>query len=84
LCAAYELEQLGHETVVLEAHPSRVGGRVFTRRFADGQYGELGAMRIPQHHDLTRHYVSLFGLSVRTFVQSNPEALLRERPPRED
>ena len=74
LCAAYELEQLGHQTVVLEAHPSRVGGRVFTRRFGDGQYGELGAMRIPQHHELTRHYVSLFGLPVRTFVQSDPEA----------
>jgi monoamine oxidase len=74
LCAAYELEQRGHEVVLLEAHPNRVGGRVYTHRFGDGLYGEFGAMRIPTVHNLTRHYVAQFGLRLRPFVQSNPEA----------
>ncbi len=74
LCAAYELEQRGHEVVLLEASDSHIGGRVRTHYFGDGQYGELGAMRIPAGHQLTRHYVNLFGLSLRPFVQSNPEA----------
>lgn len=73
LCCAYELEQLGHEVVVLEADTRHIGGRVRTARLEDGQYGELGAMRIPAVHDLTRHYIRLFGLTLRKFVQSNPE-----------
>lgn len=73
LCAAYELEQRGHEIVLLEASTSHSGGRVRTVQFGDGQTGELGAMRIPTVHQLTRHYVSQFGLSLRPFVQSNPE-----------
>lgn len=48
LCAAYELERCGHEVVVLEAHPRRVGGRVYRHRFGESLYGELGAMRIPR------------------------------------
>ncbi len=39
LCAAYELEQRGHQVVILEANPGRIGGRVFTHRFGDGLYG---------------------------------------------
>ena len=49
-------------------------GRVRTARFDDRNYGELGAMRIPAVHNLTRHYVKEMGLSLRPFVQSNPEA----------
>ena len=74
LCAAYELEQRGHEVTILEAETSHVGGRARTHRFENGQYGELGAMRIPANHTLTRKYVNQFGLSLRNFVQSNPEA----------
>lgn len=33
LVAAWELERLGHDVVVLEAD-TRIGGRVFTHRFA--------------------------------------------------
>src|SRR5580700_7537447 len=47
LCAAYELEKRGHTVTILEADTTQVGGRVRTMRFPDGQYGELGAMRIP-------------------------------------
>lgn len=31
-------------------------------------------MRIPAGHNLTRHYIAQFGLSLRPFVQSDPEA----------
>ena len=74
LCAAYELEKLGHDITVLEAEPAHLGGRVRTMRFAGGQLGELGAMRIPVNHHLTRQYISNFGLQLRPFVQYNPNA----------
>lgn len=74
LCAAYELEQLGHECLVLEADTRHTGGRARTLRFDRGLYGEAGAMRIPKVHDLTRHYVSEFGLSLRPFISYNPKA----------
>jgi len=74
LCAAYELERRGHRVVVLEAETRHVGGRVRTLRFEDGLYGEAGAMRIPERHELTRHYVKEMGLTLRPFVQSNPKA----------
>src|SRR5688572_2607477 len=50
LCAAYELEQRGHEVVLLEGSDSHVGGRARTHHFGDGSYGEFGAMRIPAGH----------------------------------
>jgi len=74
LCSAYELEQLGYDVVILEASDSYTGGRVRTQQLGDGLYGELGAMRIPANHHLTRHYVNKFGLKLRPFVQSNPDA----------
>ena len=74
LCTAFELEQRGYEVVILEASDSHLGGRVRTHHFGGGQTGELGAMRIPAGHNLTRHYISAFGLSLRPFVQSNPDA----------
>ncbi len=73
LCAAYELEQRGHDVTILEAETQHIGGRARTHRFGDGTYGELGAMRVPANHNLTRHYIQKFGLSLRPFVQSNPE-----------
>lgn len=83
LCAAYELQRGGHRVVLLEADPSHIGGRVRTLRFGDGLYGEAGAMRIPLRHELTRHYVKEFGLSLRKFVHSNPEAYYYVRGRRE-
>ena len=77
LCAAYELQGLGHTVTVLEAqtHP---GGRVRTIRapFAPGLYTEAGAETIPGVHDITQHYARTFGLPLvptavpgtRTFV----------------
>ena len=74
LVSAYELERKGHAVTLLEADPKHLGGRVRTHHFADGRTGELGAMRIPKQHDLTRQYAKDFGLKLRRFVQTNPEA----------
>jgi monoamine oxidase len=74
LCAALELERRGQRVTVLEAETAHVGGRVRTLRFGDGLYGEAGAMRVPRGHALTRRYVAEMGLSLRPFVQANPEA----------
>ena len=74
LCAAYELEQRGHRVTILEADQQHVGGRTRTLRFGDGLYGEAGAMRIPARHETTRRYVREFGLPLRKFVLSNPQA----------
>jgi monoamine oxidase len=79
LVAAYQLEQKGHTVTLLEADASHAGGRVRTHRFADKRYGELGPMRIPKQHDLTRQYVKEFNLSLRRFVQTNPEAYVVAR-----
>ncbi|MGK7874907.1 MAG: FAD-dependent oxidoreductase [Xenococcaceae cyanobacterium] len=74
LCAAYELEKRGHTCVILEAERSHIGGRIRTMRFGEGLYGEAGAMRIPEGHNLTRHYIKELGLDLRPFVMGNPEA----------
>jgi monoamine oxidase len=74
LCAAYELEKRGHRVTLLEADQRHVGGRTRTLRFGDGLYGEAGAMRIPTRHEITRRYVREFGLPLRKFVLSNPQA----------
>jgi monoamine oxidase len=65
LCAAYELQALGHTATVLEAqtHP---GGRVRTIRapYAPGLYTEAGAETIPGVHDITQHYARTLGLTL--------------------
>ena len=68
LCAARLLQEAGHDVVVLEAQ-RRPGGRVLTLRepFSDGLYAEAGAGRIPETHNLTLHYVKLFGLELEPF-----------------
>jgi monoamine oxidase len=70
LTAAYELEKLGHTVRIFEAS-HRVGGRVWTHRFNDNTYGELGAMRIPSEHDYTLHYVKEMGLGLRKFISAH-------------
>lgn len=74
LSAAYELMRLGHTITIIEA-TNRVGGRVWTHRFEEGEghYHELGAMRIPASHDYTRYYIDLVGLkpSLRRFVTAH-------------
>jgi monoamine oxidase len=79
LCAAYELEQRGWTTTILEAERHHVGGRVRTVRFSDGQYSEFGAMRIPEKHNWTLHYARQFGLQLRPFVIENDAAYYHVR-----
>jgi monoamine oxidase len=49
LYAALLLQSVGAAVHVFEADPTRLGGRVYTHRFAeqDNQYFEAGAMRLP-------------------------------------
>lgn len=70
LAAAYELDALGYETIVLEAQ-MRSGGRVQTLRetFSDGLYAEAGAMAIADVDKLTLDYVKKFNLPLQ---KTNP------------
>ncbi|WP_329322427.1 flavin monoamine oxidase family protein [Streptomyces sp. NBC_01262] len=74
LAAAYELSLLGHEISVFEAS-GRTGGRVYTHRFMEAgrevAYGELGAMRIPEDHQLVFDYLKELGLERREFISEN-------------
>lgn len=74
LCAAYELEKRGHQCVILEADGSHIGGRVRTLRLPDGLHGEAGAMRVPESHQITRHYLKELGVALRPFVYTNKNA----------
>ncbi len=73
LSAAYELQQLGYEVTILEVR-ERVGGRVWTKRdgFEDGQYAEIGAVRIPDVHDRTLAYCDMLGLELDEFPDNTP------------
>jgi monoamine oxidase len=63
LAAAWELTQAGAEVTVLEARQVP-GGRVRTLRapFADGLYGEAGALHVPDSHHLVRRQAEELGL----------------------
>ncbi|MDP4089480.1 MAG: FAD-dependent oxidoreductase [Bacillota bacterium] len=78
LSAAYELRKTGADITVFEAEEKRIGGRVYTHYFDEGKslHGELGAMRIPASHETVWHYINLFKLSTRPFVQTNENAFI--------
>ena len=80
LCAAYELQTLGHSVSVLEAQ-TRPGGRVRTLRepFPPGLYTEAGAESIPGVHDLTQHYAREFGLRLAPFSVSGARSFYHVR-----
>ncbi len=74
LVAAFELQQLGHQVTLFEGSP-RLGGRIHTHRFADGNQAEFGATRIAAHHGCVMHYIERFGIATRPFIADNPAGL---------
>ena len=63
LQCAERLAAVGRDVVVLEAR-DRLGGRVRTHRFADGQWCELGAEFVDDAHGTVLGLVERFGLSL--------------------
>lgn len=78
LSAAFELRKLGFNITIFETQEKRIGGRIYTHYFDKEKrfYGELGAMRIPVSHETTWHYINLFGLKTRPFIQSNENTFI--------
>lgn len=79
LSSAFELRKLGFDITIFEALENRVGGRVYTYYFDKDNaenYGELGPMRIPISHESTWHYINLFNLNTRPFIQVNEDAYI--------
>lgn len=78
MAAAYELRKAGFDITIFEANSERIGGRVYTYYFDNEKrlYGEFGPMRIPVGHETVWHYIDLFGLDTRPFIQINPAALI--------
>ncbi|MBM7614623.1 flavin monoamine oxidase family protein [Alkaliphilus hydrothermalis] len=81
LSAAFELRKLGFNITIFEAEECRVGGRVYTHYFdrKKGLYGELGPMRFSVAHQTTWHYIDLFGLNTRPFVQNEESTYIYVR-----
>ncbi|HEX7064902.1 MAG TPA: flavin monoamine oxidase family protein [Bacillales bacterium] len=77
LVTASLLKEAGHHVTILEAR-DRVGGRVHTVRapFTDGLYLDVGAMRIPQIHDLVFEYIHKFRLPINRFYNTTPNDLM--------
>ncbi|MBU7582558.1 MAG: FAD-dependent oxidoreductase [Nostoc sp. TH1S01] len=63
LTAAYELTRAGFDVQVFEAR-DRVGGRVETVFFGNGQHGELGAEFVDDDHTALISYAALFNLKL--------------------
>jgi monoamine oxidase len=86
LVAAYELDKLGYECVVLEAQ-ARAGGRCWSVRrgdiieevghdpqvcqFDDGFFFNPGPSRIPYHHRGVLSYCKEFGIEMEVFTNFN-------------
>ncbi|MBD7910803.1 MULTISPECIES: NAD(P)/FAD-dependent oxidoreductase [Clostridium] len=88
LCSAFELRKLGFDMTIFEMQKERIGGRVYTYYFDREKryYGEVGAMRIPVSHETIWHYINLFKLKTRPFIQNNENAIIyvRNRRARND
>lgn len=77
LAAAFELRKIGCDITLFEAS-QRIGGKVYTYYFdrKNNKYGELGEISIPVSHYTTWHYINLFNLETRPFVNNNNNSLL--------
>jgi monoamine oxidase len=75
LTAANLLQDAGHTVRVLEAQ-DRNGGRVFTHRYKDGRYAEMGAMRYGPNHVHAHHLFDKYKLKTRPFPLAKKEAFI--------
>lgn len=84
LASAFELRKLGFDITVFETEEKRIGGRIYTYYFDEDKrfYGEFGAMRIPVSHETIWHYINLFKLKTRPFIQNNENAFIYVRDKR--
>lgn len=77
------LRDIGHEIKIIEANANRLGGRLKTFRSRNGkQYGEAGAMRIPDSHPLVKAYLKKYNIPIQEFYNvdrepSNPKDLAK-------
>ncbi|WP_442637532.1 flavin monoamine oxidase family protein [Rossellomorea marisflavi] len=73
LVSATLLKKAGHEVTLLEGN-NRIGGRVYTKRspFSEGNYLDMGAMRIPDNHRLVMEYIRRFNLPTNPFLNTTP------------
>ena len=76
LAAAFELRKIGCDITLFEA-TKRIGGKVYTYYFdrKNRKYGELGEISIPVSHYTTWHYINLFNLDTKSFVNNNSNSL---------
>ncbi|WP_347552995.1 flavin monoamine oxidase family protein (plasmid) [Pseudalkalibacillus hwajinpoensis] len=77
LVAASLLKEAGNHVIILEGN-DRIGGRVYTVRhpFTSGNYLDVGAMRIPDNHELVFEYIRRFQLPINPFINSSPVDLI--------
>lgn len=85
LVSGWLLKSAGHDVTIIEANGNRIGGRLKTFRYDQWrpdlpspfrdprQYGEAGAMRLPNFHPLTLALVDRLGLKRRLFYNVDVE-----------
>ncbi len=81
LATAFELRKLGFDITIFETEKERIGGRIYTYYFDESKrlYGEFGAMRMPITHEALWHYINIFKLNTRPFIQNNENAFIYVR-----
>ncbi|MFC0523628.1 flavin monoamine oxidase family protein [Pontibacillus salicampi] len=77
LTSASLLKDAGHDVTILEAN-NRIGGRIYTIRkpFTPGNYLDLGAMRIPENHELIFEYIRKFNLPYNRFFNTTKKDVI--------
>jgi len=75
LAAARKLQEAGVDYALYEANPDRVGGRVWSQTFDNGQSAERGAERIDTRHTHMLALAEEFGLPLDDHREQNESEL---------